>query len=427
MVQPSLEPTSRREDRFHPPGARAGRGQLEKFTRLVAHAIKAGTVVELDALGKFAARHSLQALSACPAGTRFQVFRLEDRDKQTEKEDADKNEEGDDAEGRAAGRQVWGVRLVACAGQSCEGEEAEEMRPAVPLLPVVAGTLVPVLAQRISLEVARAGFASAAVRADAVNGVGVLFDAILGAQGLGCWQPLRCTVRAGHGVGESRTRLLVAVHEETKAPKAFRAFPPGRDENEADPEVMQRFHRAVCQRLAGGQAVLMDCRGPHAVCGALLALGRVQGCTAELEVHWADSETTAEGDSKAASIQRRARALRIRAFRGMPWREFNDRDFSRTARLRVVETTPVQSLARAIGAEVLKAGGVAVHAYSDSLGAVSVAMKALALAPHQHGGQRFVCIPSLGRAAKSEEGGSGGVRSRALIRLFVRLRCDSGA
>ncbi|CAE8585950.1 unnamed protein product, partial [Polarella glacialis] len=101
---------------------------------------------------------------------------------------------------------------------------------------------------------------------------------------------------------------------------------------------------------------------------------------------------------------------------GPSWTEFNAIDFSKTERLNSGEKSDVKALARAIGNEISRKGGVALHAYLDSRPAVSTALKALASVPVEHSGKRVSFVPSLG-LAKDPDG-----KPVGSLRLYVRPR-----
>merc|ERR1712008_439920 len=169
----------------------------------------------------------------------------------------------------------------------------------------------------------------------------------------------------------------------------FRALPPGR---ESAAEAVQRFGKTVQDRLRLGDNVEMECRGQEAVNNAIRVLCHLQDHTAELEADWAEVEASCDGPASTLNV------LQLRARRGATWAEFNATDFEQRQLLFASAKTDIKQLSWAVAKEVRKKGAVSVHAYSDNLKAVNIAVKALATVPKLTGGERVSCIPSHGWA-----------------------------
>jgi len=418
--------------RFYPPGAGATTGRVEKFIRLVSKSLENGLEVELEAGGKFAALQSLRALAASPGGAEFQVSWAEVAPQRHGSEGDQQSEEpavGPTPSSSSGSRpQRWHLLARRC-GTAGNGSAAFAG------CLVTASTPAERLARRLSLELARTGVAVAHLRADGPAGAGTLLAALATTPSLGTGDHLVCNVTALPADKEAGiSEHLAVLAQETAASLRkgdFRAFPLGSGTGAVDPPgpAQVRLARSVDQRLARGHAVVMECRGKDAVLSALAALGRVQGCTAEVEVHWVDdgnSASSSGGDATSSSIPSSStpsthsssrssssrsssssgqtaeamRTLRLRALPGRRWPEFNATDFSTTRLLKVAATTQARPLAAAVGSEVRRLGAASVHAFMDDKVAVSTALKALALVPQEHGGQRVFFVPSFGHVKR---------------------------
>jgi len=282
---------------------------------------------------------------------------------------------------------------------------------------VTASTPVDRLARRLSLSLARSRACSAHLRADGTLAAGVLLGALATVPSLGAGAPLACAVasvpsRKEEGLYEHLVVRAQELQGSVPLEADFRAFPLGAGAGGGGGEALgleqAKLDRSVSQRLARGQAVVMECRGKDSVLSALAAFGRVQGLTAEVEAQWVDAATLTATEA--------SRAIRLRALPGRPWPEFNATDFSRTKLLKVSETTQVKPLAAAVAAEVRQRGAVSVHAFMADKAAVSTALKALALVPQEHGGQRLSFVPSFGKAKRG-----------SILRLHARPKSAAAA
>lgn len=409
--------------RFFPPGVDATRGQVEVFTRLVSKALEAGCIVELTATGKCAMHNSLRALSVGGGATRFQVCWASTHNA-TEVADTEVSV-GVLHETR---RQLRLVALRASVGEDLGLEGGGGIF-------VSSRAEISQLTRKFATDICTGGCVVAQTYVDSSNAMSTLLQSLASVPASCNDQPLSCAVMAVRLGGESRTRAFVRAVEVVPIGRGegdtnnnslgqhFRAFPPGRG---ADSAASERFDHSVSQRLGHGQTVLMECRGKKAVLGAIMALARARGRTAEFEVHWTQSSTLSA--SKSADASAVARSIQIRANRGPTWPEFNSTVFSNTRLLKANATTPVTGLARAIGSDVKSLGGVAVHAFADDGTAVSAVVKSFATVPLVHNGQRVMCVASLGRAedARGSPNGSadrveaddGG--GRLVVRFYAR-------
>mmetsp|Transcript_82705 Transcript_82705/g.258234 ORF Transcript_82705/g.258234 Transcript_82705/m.258234 type:complete len:238 (-) Transcript_82705:11-724(-) len=110
--------------------------------------------------------------------------------------------------------------------------------------------------------------------------------------------------------------------------------------------------------------------------------------------------SSSRSSSSSGQTAEAMRTLRLRALPGRRWPEFNATDFSTTRLLKVAATTQARPLAAAVGSEVRRLGAASVHAFMDDKVAVSTALKALALVPQEHGGQRVFFVPSFGHVKR---------------------------
>lgn len=393
--------------RFFPPGAKADRGAVEKFVRLVKGALGTGVAVELDAIGNVSVRHAFRAV--CCYGSTVQVrLRWEDRIV------VDRKVGGSKGSHVAEGGLRWDKQKLCLL--ALRKEDSEQKHDLTGGFFVERATNLAQLVERLVQDLDRIGRFKAHCFQDAPGALGTLALGIATAPELGTGQPFRCEVASMRREGEARMRVVVDVFDDLHGRGAgtdFRAFPPGRG---AQPDEISRFKRAVDDRLGQGQPVAMECRGADAVWRAVSALARQQGSVAEFRVAWAGAGVGA------------GRVLRLRAVRGEPWHEFSATDFQRTRLLRVTSTTAPLPLARAAGSEVKSRGAVALHVFAEDAAAVSSVLKALAMVPGVHGGLRIASVPSLGRARlPTRPGRPAGGSSVQVLRLYVRLCTRSPA
>lgn len=392
--------------RFFPPGAKADRGAVEKFVRLVKGALGTGVAVELDAIGSVSVRHAFRAVCCYGSTVQVRLF-WEDRIS------VDDRKVGGSKGHAAEGGLRWDKQKLRLIAQKEDSEQ--KMHDLKGGFFIERSTDLAKFVEKLVTDLDRIGCFKAHCFQDAPGALGTLALGIATAPEHGTGQPLRCEVASMRREGEARMRVVVNVFDDLHGRGAgtdFRAFPPGRG---AQPDEISRFERAVADRLGRGQPVAMECRGADAVWRAMSALARQQGSVAEFRVAWAGARAG-------------GRVLRLRALRGEPWREFSATEFQRTRLLRVTSTTAPLPLARAAGSEVKNRGAVALHAFADDAAGVSSVLKALAMVPAVHGGLRIACVPSLGRAKLPPRPGrpSGG-SSVEVLRLYVRLCTRSPA
>jgi len=176
----------------------------------------------------------------------------------------------------------------------------------------------------------------------------------------------------------------------------FTAMPPG-----ANPsgEHLAKFIASVHDRLRRGDVVDMRCRGAHAVAHSMRALCQFQVHVAQFEVEYvqesASSVKTAEGTVVHSNSD--VSSLRVRACRGMTWKDFNDTDFAVNELLFATATSPVKGLCSAVASAVQKQGAVTIQAYSDNKLAMHVAVRALAIITQVWKDARISVVPSFGR------------------------------